>query len=440
MSPSFVTIDNTPDFDFGGNPAPTNNNVSSQGRTLLLAPPSVASQGDLTTVIPSYDRATTDLQMLDRLSAGLVTLPAATYDLVLLLTDADGARHAEAAVLLSREVFGTLVPAMRTGGKLRTQDGKFGEKEVREAVLAGLVDKDGGFEKIEDEEVVIPLRFGKKKNTETKKVDTLNGNGTTHSSAGPAVDKVVIDVAGEPATLDMVPPAVKAMPAGVGFDFGDDLDDDDDELIDEDELMTEEDLNRPIQIRTLRDSQCSSSHPRLLRFFHMLISVLLPAPECAPKSGKKRRACKDCTCGLAERLEAEDSARRAKADKDLSTLKLKSEDLNELDFTVQGKTGSCGSCALGDAFRCADCPYSTLTSKEPNDAFPLCSKELTIMQLVCLPSSLVRRSRSWTMSLSSERVHEPSTHGTQTHFGSNYSSLTHTCQSTLCHKKLAYIS
>ncbi|KAF3760868.1 protein dre2 [Cryphonectria parasitica EP155] len=326
MSPSLVTIDTSPDFNFGGNSklvngsSNTTTSSSSAGRTLLLAPPSVASQGDLTTVIPSYDRATTDLQMLDRLSAGLVTLPAETYDLVLLLTDADGARHAETVVLLSREVFNALVPAMRAGAKLRTQDGRFGEKELREAVLAGLVEKDGAFEKVEEEVVAIPLRFGKKKNIE-------NGNGALHSSAGPA-----------PTTLSMVPPAVKAMPAGVGFDFGDDLDDDDD-LIDEDELMTEADLNRPIQI----------------------------PPECAPQPGKKRRACKDCTCGLAERLEAEDKARRTQADKDLNTLKLKSEDLNELDFTVQGKTGSCGSCALGDAFRCADCPYIGLPPFKPGE-------------------------------------------------------------------------
>lgn len=239
MSPSVVTIDNTSDFDFGGNLAPTTNTNTANdaslqaqgtGRTLLLAPPSVASQGDLTAVIPSYDRATTDLHMLDRLSAGLVNLPAATYDLVLLLTDADGSRHAEAASLLSRDVFGALVPAMRTGGKLRTQDSRFGSKEVAEAVLAGLVEKDGEFEKVEEEEVVIPLRFGK------KKVEAQNG------STAPAVDKAA------------APPVVKAMPAGVGFDFGDDLDDDD-ELIDEDELMTEEDLNRPVQIRT------SQTHP-----------------------------------------------------------------------------------------------------------------------------------------------------------------------------------
>lgn len=249
MSPSIVTIDNTSDFDFGGfsgNPAPTINHALTQGRTLLLAPPSVASDGAYS--LPTSDRATTDLQMLDRLSAGLVTLPAETYALVLLLTDADGARHAEATGLLSRDVFAALVPAMRAGGKLRTQDGQFDAKEIREAVLAGLVERQGEFEKVEEEEVVVPLRFGKKKITEANKNES-NGNGAAQSSAGPAVSNVTIDIAGKPTTLDMVPPAAKAMPAGVGFDFGDDLDDDD-ELIDEDELMTEEDLNRPIQIRT----------------------------------------------------------------------------------------------------------------------------------------------------------------------------------------------
>ncbi|PSR97634.1 cytokine-induced anti-apoptosis inhibitor 1, Fe-S biogenesis-domain-containing protein [Coniella lustricola] len=308
MSPSIITIDTSPDIDFGGNPAMNNGPASSTttGRTLLLAPPSVASSGDLTAVIPSYDRATTDLHMLDRLSAGLVALPIETYDVVLLLTNADGSRHAEAADLLTRDVFSALVPAMRAGGKLVTQDGRFGEKELREAVLAGLVEKDGAFEKVEEEEVVIPLRFGKKK-------VALNAD-------------------------PVAAPAVKAVPVGVGFDFGDDLDDDDD-LIDEDELMTEEDLNRPVQV----------------------------PPECAPQPGKKRRACKDCTCGLAERIDAEDKARRAKADAALDTLKLKSEDLTELDFTVQGKTGSCGSCSLGDAFRCSDCPYIGLPPFKPGE-------------------------------------------------------------------------
>ena len=102
------------------------------------------------------------------------------------------------------------------------------------------------------------------------------------------------------------------------------------------------------------------------------------APECRPKTGKRRRACKDCTCGLKEKIESEDTQRRADADSQLNTLKLDASDLTEMDFTVQGKVGSCGNCALGDAFRCAGCPYIGLPAFKPGEEVRLMNDDVQL--------------------------------------------------------------
>jgi hypothetical protein len=102
------------------------------------------------------------------------------------------------------------------------------------------------------------------------------------------------------------------------------------------------------------------------------------APECRPKAGKRRRACKDCTCGLKEKMEAEDAAKRSTADKALNTLKLGADDLDEVDFTVQGKVGSCGNCALGDAFRCDGCPYIGLPAFKPGEEVRLLNNDIQL--------------------------------------------------------------
>ncbi|KAJ5693806.1 hypothetical protein N7536_004218 [Penicillium majusculum] len=307
MAPSFITIDsNDMDVDFS-TPKPVQ-----AKRTLLLAPPSIATQEDkLRGLFSTFDRSITDLQMLDRLSAGLVSLPATTYDLVLILTDTDGTRRSEALKLLTRDVYASLVPAMKAGAKLQTQDSSLNASDAMEAILAGLVQSDNGFEKPSfDPSAAVPLKFGlKKKNKPTA-----------------------------PAAVPIIPSFPTGFAAPMGIDSPTNHDrDDDDELINEDTLLSEEDLTRPI----------------------------MPPPECQPKTGRRRRACKDCSCGLADKLEAEDKERRANADKELNVLKLDTDDLAELDFTVEGKTGSCGSCALGDAFRCDGCPYMGLPAFKP---------------------------------------------------------------------------
>jgi hypothetical protein len=238
MAPS-VTLDATSDL----NP-PNKSQPVVMGRTLVLSPPSLSSRPEvLSSVLCSYDRDATDIQMLDRLSLGLVSLPDSTYETILLLIDPDRTRT-ERSKLLGRDILGKLVKALRPGGILKSQDGTYAVddagEERREAILAGLVTRgaDGMAKPGYNTTEAVPLRFGKKKNASLAPGSDLNT-----IRADPAPDA--------PNGKRKNSTSGTVGPAGVGYvGFGDDLEDDD-ELIDEDTLLDEEDMVRPIVQRKL---------------------------------------------------------------------------------------------------------------------------------------------------------------------------------------------
>jgi hypothetical protein len=98
-----------------------------------------------------------------------------------------------------------------------------------------------------------------------------------------------------------------------------------DDLINTDDLLDETDILKPVV-----DSQF----------------------DCGTSKDGKKKACKNCSCGLAEEIENEALGIQKK----------------NVDSNVKS---ACGSCYLGDAFRCASCPYLGMPAFKPGEKVQL---------------------------------------------------------------------
>ncbi|XP_035251890.1 anamorsin [Anguilla anguilla] len=107
-----------------------------------------------------------------------------------------------------------------------------------------------------------------------------------------------------------------------------DIEDEEVDLIDSDALLDADDLVKP--------------NPESLK------------AKCGDGAGKKKKACKNCTCGLAEELDEKNASKKSSQPK-----------------------SACGSCYLGDAFRCASCPYLGMPAFKPGEKIFVPSTQLT---------------------------------------------------------------
>ncbi|KAF7723741.1 Anamorsin [Apophysomyces ossiformis] len=118
-----------------------------------------------------------------------------------------------------------------------------------------------------------------------------------------------------------------------------DDDEDDMELEDEDALLDEEDKVKPSKESLARPDDCEME-------------------------GGRRKACKNCTCGRADMEEGESNVVSLDLMDDIE------DEIVEVDPTPK-KVGGCGSCALGDAFRCSTCPYLGMPAFNPGEKISL---------------------------------------------------------------------
>lgn len=290
-----------------------------------------------------------DQFLINKVNEGSVKLKSNTYNVIKYLTP-----EKQEEIKFPKNLIGSLNDALKLGGCL------YGLSDVYkiDAVVNGfeIIDEESKhYHWIKKQEIkAVPQAISLK----SKSVSTA-GMGTKKLPSFKKASLPTFKKAPLP-TFKKASPEPKVVKAAVlADDFDDDLDDDEDDGVFSDSTkaryldINNEDEDESIDEDDLVDGKTGN------------IAMIV----CGKSKTKKKKACKDCTCGIKEEEEAEIDNIRSQQDK---VVQFTEDELTEVDFTIDGKkVGGCGSCSLGDAFRCTGCPYLGLPAFKPGEAINL---------------------------------------------------------------------
>ncbi|GAC96428.1 hypothetical protein PHSY_004008 [Pseudozyma hubeiensis SY62] len=321
-------------FAHNSNGVVSSTTVDPTGTVLVIGSMSSAKSGAYQKVIEAYSGRQVEMHMVDRLTDGATSLNSSTYPLAHLAV-----HYADAAspVLLS-----SLHSALQPNAKIIVEAGELVDAATAQKVKAELTI--AGFTDIQTN-VSTGVVTASKPATASSSFSIGSSSGT--SSALPLRRKL-----GGSSSASAKKSLWATQPASSN------------DLIDQSSL--------------LRDAD-----------FVATTAVKRPDCDVGPGQGKKKKACKGCTCGLREMQEEEErtansnvvqldtedmdmpngeppaGGKRTEVTETIIGKDGKPKTIKRIQVDTKGATSSCGSCFLGDAFRCSSCPYLGLPAFEP---------------------------------------------------------------------------